>query len=210
MKNDIPIFAIDFEGSKALGIVEYGIVEVVNSQIARTFSAICRPRKNIPQNDSKFFDISNDEALNCAPFESACELFSSLRQSGIFAAHNRSTEDTLLRSHIPSPGRVRNFLIASDTLEWAPWLDSRDFAKYLAPDIASEKLSDAIASLKLTEELNALAKTVCAPRRATWHRALFDALASALIIKKALQQMQSFDEILNIANVKNRGELGLF
>lgn len=203
MKNDIPIYAIDFEGSKTLGIVEFGIVGILDGEIFESHSAICSPKKQISKTDAKFFDISNELANRYAPFESHCDLFSSLRSNGIFAAHNFATEDSLIRSHIPSPGRVKNHFTSCDTLTWSPWLDSRIFAKFLNPSLESEKLSDVIASLNLNDELQTYAQKICKKNRAKWHRALFDALASALIIKSALSKIKDINQLKILANIKD-------
>lgn len=203
MKNETPIYAIDFEGSKSIGIVEYGIAEILGGKITRTFSAVCAPKKSIPLKDAKFFGISNEFAQKFAPFEAHCELFSELRARGIFAAHNHSTEDSLLRCHIPSPGRVKDFLNGRDTLAWAPWLDSRKFAKFLNPSLSSEKLSDSILQLNLSDKLSLCAEKFCDKTRAKWHCALFDAIASALIIAKALEHIESPESLEAFADLKD-------
>ena len=209
MKNETPIYAIDFEGSKSLGIVEFGIAEILRGKVSKVYTAICAPQRAISPKDAKFFGISNEFAKTFAPFEAHCELFCDLRSRGIFAAHNHSTEDTLLRSHIPSPGRVKNFFTAMDTLAWAPWLDSRDFAKFLKPDLKSEKLSECIRELNLQDRLKKSAERFCESSRADWHRALFDALASAEIISAALEKLSDFSELKEFAPGANQGEIFL-
>lgn len=209
MKNDTPIYAIDFEGSKSLGIVEYGVAKILRGEVTEVYTAICAPKRAISPKDEKFFGISNKTARTFAPFEAHCDLFSQLRSIGIFAAHNHSTEDTLLRTHIPSPGRVRNFFCARDTLSWSPWLDSRDFAKFLKPDLKSEKLSECVRELKLQDRLKESAERFCDSSRATWHRALFDALASAEIISAALERLSDFNELKKIAPDANQSEFFL-
>lgn len=209
MKNDTPIYAIDFEGSKSLGIVEYGVAEILRGEVTEVHTAICAPKRAISSKDEKFFGISNKTARNFAPFEAHCDLFSQLRSSGIFAAHNHSTEDSLLRSHIPSPGRVKNFFTGMNTLAWAPWLDSRHFAKYLKPALTSEKLEDCIRELGLLEKLQDSANKFCDSSRSTWHRALFDALASATIISAALQKLDDFCDLKNFTPDAKQGEFFL-
>ena len=194
MKNPVPIYAIDFEGSKSLGIVEFGVAGLFEGEVFAAKTAMCAPRSRISAKDAAFFGITNEEASSHPPFESHAGFFSEMRAGGILAAHSFHTEDSLLRSHIPSPGRVPDFLSGGDTLAWGPWLDSRLAAKALMPGLDSEKLSSAISALGLLEELDAAALSMCPPGRAKWHCALYDALASALIIKKSLALFGSLDE----------------
>ncbi len=206
MKNEIPIYAIDFEGSKKLGIVEFGIVGILCNEIFMSETAICAPKSEISKRDADFFGITNAQASKYPPFETYADLFSELRSKGIFAAHNASVEDSLLRSYIPSPGIVTNFFNTKSVLTWAPWLDSRNLAKEFCKDANSEKLSDVIEFLKLEEELNAYAEKICAPARKKWHCALYDALACALIIKHTLPQTKDLNTLACILGVKNQTE----
>ena len=119
MKNEIPIYAIDFEGSKAIGIVEFGVAGILNGDIFFSETKICAPKKSIDLKTRKITGITDSLAGQNPPFEAHCEMFSSLRQNGIFAAHNFHTEDSLLRHYIPSAGRVKNFFTGKDTLSRA-------------------------------------------------------------------------------------------
>ncbi|MBO6103380.1 MAG: hypothetical protein J6P03_09045 [Opitutales bacterium] len=199
MKNGVPIYAIDFEGSKGAGVVEFGAVGIFEGEIFFSETSICAPRAKIDFRSEKLTGISNAEASKHPPFESFAETFISMRQNGLFAAHNFSAEDSMLRSHIPSPGRVKNFLDSSETLSWAPWLDSIAFAKFLDGALQSLKLSSAASALGITAELDARAAALCPAGRAKWHCALYDALACALIIKKALEKIEDFGELKKIA-----------
>lgn len=209
MKNEIPIFLIDFEGSKKLGVVEYGMVCVWRNQIVSSDTAICRPLQKISKKDEDFFDITNDEAFACLPFESAYELFADARGRGIFAAHNCGTEDSLLRMHIPSPGKVSDFFMEKETLSWSPWIDTRHLAKFLNQGLDSEKLSNVIQDFGLQNHLDGLAKMHCPPERAKWHCALYDALASALILQSALEKINDLHELASICKRPNKRDMFL-
>lgn len=106
MKN-IPVFAIDFEGSSKIGIVEYGVAELADGEIVSAHTRICAPKRKIPRRDAEFFGISNDVAEKRAPFSDDLPLFCRMRSRGIFMAHNAPVEDSLLRAALPSPGMVR-------------------------------------------------------------------------------------------------------
>ena len=204
MKNEIPIFAIDFEGSKSIGIVEFGAVGILNGEIFFSRGGMCAPEKSIDIKTQKITGITNELAAQNPRFEAHCELFAQMRSRGIFAAHSFHTEDSLLRHYFPCPCRVKNFFTNSDTLSWGPWLDSRVLARKLISS-PSEKLSELISALNLDGELNFYAQKICAPTRAKWHCALFDALASALIIKAALPHFADMAALAEFSGIENSG-----
>lgn len=180
---DIPIFAIDFEGSKKIGIVEYGIVKILKGEILECHTRICLPKQKISKKDSDFFNITNAETSDKKPFIDDVEKFRAFRSEGVFASHNSSVEDSLLRAQTPTPGFVPDFFNAQKkSSSWGPWIDTLPLSKTLYPSIKSAGLSDLISALRLENNLNLLAKTHCPANRRKPHCALFDALACALLI----------------------------
>lgn len=212
---DIPIFALDFEGSKKIGIVEYGVVEILNGEILRCHTRICAPLGKISQKDSDFFGISNECANLQKPFIDDIEIFRSFRNAGVFASHNSSVEDSMLRAHTPSPGIVQNIWEnEKKSASWGPWIDTLRLSKKLYPSIENAKLSELINALRLEKELLCLAKTHCPQKRRNWHCALFDALACALIIAH-LYKIPEFENLdilwlLQHSGNKNFGQPALF
>lgn len=84
------------------------------------------------------------------------------------AAHNASTEKKILKNLAP----LHHF---------GPWLDTLVLARHLLPASPDHTLSAACTALGLLPKLS----TLC-PNR-TWHDALYDAFASALLLERALQ-----------------------
>ena len=184
MKNiKIPIFVIDFEGSRKIGIVEYGVAKIFGGKIVTTSTSICAPKSNIPVADSNIFDITTSSASKFPPFESHLQHFCDMRNCGIFAAHNAVAEDTMLRDALPVAPIGINPLTNTQTTTWAPYIDTCTLAKTLFK-LKSAKLADVIKSLNLEEELYKEAEKYCPTNRRKWHCALFDAIASALILIK--------------------------
>ena len=184
MKNiKIPIFVIDFEGSRKIGIVEYGVAKICGGEIVSTATNICAPRTNIPLPDSNFFNITTSTAIKFPPFEEHLQYFCNMRKSGIFAAHNAVAEDTMLRDALPVAPIGINPLTRTQTTTWAPYIDTCTLAKTLFK-LKSVKLADVIKSLSLEDELNTEVQKYCPIDRRKWHCALFDAIASALILIK--------------------------
>lgn len=66
--------------------------------------------------------------------------------------------------------------------DWGPWIDTRALYAAIYPDLKSHSLGELIRTFALTEPLAQLAAEHCpAPRRKA-HCALYDALASALLL----------------------------
>ena len=83
------------------------------------------------------------------------------------AAHNASTEKKILKKLAP----LHTF---------GPWLDTLVLARHLLPAAPDHTLAAACTALGLLDRLD----TLCPDR--TWHDALYDAYASALLLELAL------------------------
>ncbi len=183
MKNiNIPILAVDFEGSRKIGVVEFAAAKIERGEVVGMYTSICAPKTKIPQRDAEFFGIGNAEAFAHKPFSEHIGEFCKMRKSGIFMAHNASVEDGLLRDAVPAPAIVPDFARGGQIAAWSPWLDTCALLKRLFPDLESAKLSAAIDAFSLRERLDALAEKFCPPRRRKWHCAPYDALACALLL----------------------------
>jgi len=193
MKNiNIPIFVIDFEGSKELGVVEYGIVELYAGEIISCKTGFCTPRKLPSSREAMALEISEiklSDLDSMERFENLIPEFKAMRNRGLFAAHNAAFEDAMMRSYIPSPCEVPDFVSSNKTVyTWGIWLDSFQFVRNIYPSLKSAKLSDAIMALGFLEKLESLAEKHCPDTRRKWHCALFDALASALLFTEICSQ----------------------
>ena len=215
MKNiNIPIFAIDFEGSRKIGVVEYAAVAILNGEIADMKTSICAPKIKIPQRDADFFGIDNAEAARHKPFSARVCEFCDMRKSGIFAAHNAAVEDSLLRDALPSPSIVPNFIGGGNNADWSPWIDSCALVKNIFPSLASAKLSAAIDAFGLKPQPDSLAEKFCPPNRKVWHCAPYDALACAIIITHicGLDGFESVtaDWLVKYSSAKSENSANLF
>ena len=65
---------------------------------------------------------------------------------------------------------------------WGPWLDTLSIYRRLYPDLDSYQLNALIDLFQLAEPLNQLAQEYCPKERIRYHCALYDALASALLL----------------------------
>jgi len=197
MKNiKTPIFAIDFEGSKNIGIVEYGVAEIFGGRIRSCATRICAPKTAITPADAKFFDISDARARQNPPFIDDILSFCDMRKRGIFAAHNAVAEDTMLRDALPVAPPTFDELTGKTCASWSPFIDTCVLSKKLF-GLKSSKLSDVVNALGLTAELDARAAEFCPTDRRKWHCALYDAIACALILIKIC----SFDGFENVSQL---------
>lgn len=184
-----PIHFIDFEGSRQSGVVEYGVVTLLGHRIEATFSRLCAPVGTISDRDRQQHGISEELAGGEALFEAEWKLFSGLRESGPLCAHNVTVEDGLLRGIWPYPRSSPDFSDeAQMTTSWGPWLDTLQLYRRIYPQLESHKLGDLMKLFDLEAELTVQAGRYCPPKRGRYHCALYDALASALLLKRLYQE----------------------
>ena len=182
---DTPIHVIDFEGSRQSGVVEYGYVTLENAEIVDSQTRICAPVGTITDLDRGQHGISEGRASKHALFELEWSLFARLRQSGAFCAHNASVEDGFLRAVWPCPRTSPNFAEPGQvTATWAPWLDTLHIYRQVYPQLENHKLQALIEIFDLQTALDAQAVTICPKERRRYHCALYDALASALLLRR--------------------------
>src|SRR5690606_28734856 len=88
-----PIHFIDFEGSAASGILEYGVATVVGGRVADAQTRLCRATGRVRAEDVAVHGIEPEAVAGRAPFSEEFELFAGLRESGPLAAHFAGVEN---------------------------------------------------------------------------------------------------------------------
>lgn len=183
--SETPIHVIDFEGGRQSGIVEYGVVTLLGTEIVAVQTRLCAPIGTITDRDRLHHGISEDEVAAEEHFEKDWAYFSNLREKGPFCAHSAAVEDGLLRSVWPYPRNSPNFAKEGEYAAiWGPWLDTLQLYRnvYLQP--SSYKLSELIGEFGLQAALDELADLYCPEKRRRFHCALYDAFASTLLLKR--------------------------
>jgi len=184
-----PIHVIDFEGSRQSGIVEYGVATVVDAKITAVHTRICAPVGTISDMDRAQHGIHEEQANACEPFDREWSLFSGLRDGGPFAAHNVAVEAGLIRTVWPHPRACPNFAEPGVRLaDWGPWLDTLPLYRRVYPGLESYGLEALINTFGLQAELDAQAKALCPSKRQKYHCALYDAMASALLLARLFSE----------------------
>lgn len=152
---DLTIRVIDFEGTRASGIREYGVVELKNFEIVGSVT--------------EFVDETTKTHV--------LDFFTEIRENSVFAAHEARVEDSLLRNLSP----VAKFNGKFD--DWGPWLDTKKLYMQFFKNVESYELSYLITTFGLLNELKILAEKYCPENRRKFHSALYDAIAAALLLK---------------------------
>ena len=183
---DIPIYVIDFEGSTQTGIIEYGIVGLLNGEIFETHTKICKSFAKISEMEFLLHKISFEETADKQPFSDNIDLFIEKRKKGPFCAHNAIFEEKLLASNFPVVHNIPTFFDNIPRLGWGPWVDTYSIYRRSFPKLKKFTLSALINSFTLSEKLYSIAKSLCPPTRCNYHCALFDAIASALLLNNFL------------------------
>jgi DNA polymerase III epsilon subunit-like protein len=187
-----PVFFIDFEGSRASGILEYGVVTLLCGRVTATLTRLCAPAGSVRAEDTEVHGLSEESLVGCAPFSADWELFAGRREKGPFAAHYSGAENSLLKSVWPFPRGSPDFARPGETsAEWGPWIDSGRIYEQLYPSLESGRLESLVAACGLQAELDSLAAAQCPPGRIRYHAALYDALAGALLLGSLARHPQT-------------------
>ena len=186
-----PLHIIDFEGSLHSGIVEYGVCTLEPSGITGLHTRLCRPSRSVSQRETAVHGLDDRSLAASTPVSEDWDLFTSLRRTGVFAAHGAGTEASLLRAVWPYPGSVPDWSgQGRNVVDWGPWIDTERVARSLAPHAharAGGTLGSLIEAVGLMDSLEAQARILCPADRRRWHCAPYDALATALLLAHLLQ-----------------------
>ena len=192
------IHIIDFEGSPNTGVLEWGMVSIQGERILEAKTRLCGTEKSIDTIESQQHGITSELVVECPAFEKDFDLFAKLRKSGPLCAHNASVEDRFLKNTWSYTRQVPDFSNPEENkllTSWGPWLDTLPIYRRLYPDLDNYQLNTLIHLFSLEETLNALARIYCPKERIRYHCALYDALASALL----LQRLFTLKELNNLS-----------
>lgn len=178
-----PIHFIDFEGSLASGILEYGVVTLRAGGIVDARTRLCRATGVVRAEDVAVHGIEARDVAGVAPFAEDFDFFAGLRETGPLAAHFANAENTLIKSVWPYPRTSPDFAREQGMVtDWGPWIDTGRLYPQFYPTLTSARLEDLVAVFGLQAELETAAARWCPPERRRYHAALYDALAGALLL----------------------------
>jgi DNA polymerase III epsilon subunit-like protein len=180
-----PIHFLDFEGSLASGILEYGVATLVGGRIVETRTRRCRATGRVRPEDAAVHGLHEADLASSLPFAADWEYFAGLREGGPLAAHFAGVENALLKAVWPYPRISPDFARPGErTTEWGPWIDTGPLCAQLLPGLPSGRLADLVTAGGLQPELDRRAAGLCPPDRRHYHAALYDALAGALLLAR--------------------------
>lgn len=182
---DIPIHVLDFEGGSRTGIVEYGVATLLGGEVVSVKTRLCAAQAPIPILDTQCHGLRESDLAGARPFGDESENFLSLRDTGLFAAHHAQVEQGMLKAVWPYPRAVPDFASpgSASVADWGPWIDTHRLSVKWYPTLSEHKLSGLMRWFSLEKKLAPLAEKFCPPKRRKYHCALYDALASALLLR---------------------------
>src|SRR5262245_57087508 len=135
------IHFIDFEGARACGILEYGVVTLVRGEIVEAGTRLCSAVGRVRAEDTAIHGLREEALAAQPPFSNDWEFFAGLRERGPLAAHYAGVENGLLKSVWPYPRSSPDFARPGERLiDGGPWIDSaRPYAQFY-PQLGSGKL----------------------------------------------------------------------
>jgi DNA polymerase-3 subunit epsilon len=180
---DQPIFFLDFEGSRASGVLEYGMATLLGGRVTAVHTRLCAATGRIRPEDTRVHGLREETLAGCAPFSDDWDLFADRREEGPLGAHYAGVENALLKAVWPYPRTSPDFVRpGASVIDWGPWIDTATIYAQLYPRLESGGLEAVVAACGLQAELDALARLHCPPGRMGYHAALYDALAAALLL----------------------------
>ena len=172
------IHFIDFEGSVASGILEYGVVSMKGGEIVDTETRRCRATGRVREEDVAVHGLAAAALEGEAPFGDEFDRFAQLRGTGPLAAHFAQAENTMIKSVWAYPRQSPDFLrLGNSMADWGPWVDTGRLYPQLYPGLESAKLGNVVQRCGLQAELDEAAEQYCPADRRQYHAALYDALS---------------------------------
>lgn len=149
-------------------IIQLAIVFIENNSIVNTFNSFINPEKPIPLFIQDLTKIKDADVAHAPRFEEIASQVLDLLQDHIFVAHNIHFDLPFLQKELTRVGLPKLICKSMDTVE---------FAKLMFPNMYSYKLQD------IATELHIELKSA--------HRADDDALATAYLLLKCMEQLSS-------------------
>lgn len=186
-----PVFFVDFEGSRASGVLEYGVATLLGGRIVETQTRLCAATGRVRPEDTAVHGLRAETVAAERPFADEWEFFASLRERGPLAAHYAGVENALLKAVWPYPRNSPDFARPGErAIDWGPWIDTARIYAQLYPSLDSGRLEALVAACGLQAELDAAAALHCPPARRRYHAALYDALAGAVLLSSLARDPQ--------------------
>lgn len=152
-------------------MIQFALVIMEDWQVTKKFSTFIHPGKSIPLFIQDLTNITDKDVANAQPFEMYAHKIYELLQDTIFVAHNTDFDLSFLQAEFKRAGLPKWYGKKIDTVE---------LAKLLFPMSLSYKLGDLAGDLNIPLE--------------SAHRADDDALATAYLLKRCWEELQTLPQ----------------
>ena len=182
------LHVVDFEGTRASGIIEVGVVTCAGGRWRQVATEFCRATGPVVAADRRTHGLRGTEGAEIFARPAQWETWVARRREGILVAHHAPVEAGLLAAAWPYPPYGPDWREPGrEVATWGPWLDTRRLAAAVWPGMETYGLGSLVATLGYQADLDALAATACPAGRRHYHCALYDALAAAVLLRAAAE-----------------------
>ncbi|MBU1096620.1 MAG: GIY-YIG nuclease family protein [Bacteroidetes bacterium] len=173
---------LDFEttgtAARTSRVIEIGVVKVKNLKIIDTYSTLINPEVEIPYFITQLTGIKTEDVIDAPKFDSVINELINFIGESVIVAHNLAFDYSFLQSE---------FQIAGCELPNNSTLCTLKLARKLYPELQSKSLGSLVKHFRI--------------RNKDAHRALSDAMATAKILIKMLEESKrehNFESITDI------------
>lgn len=100
-------------------------------------------------------------------------------------------------------GTEKRFLRAFPAHGFGPWVDTLHLSRAAYPELTDYSLGNICDSLNLTDEIDQLAKTASEDHTITWHDALYDSIASIVLLRHIVHTFSLQDSQISLLTQPN-------
>ena len=174
MENEVVVFDLETTGLNVneCEIIEIGAVKMRNGEVIETFDTLIKPKAPIPPDATAINNITDEMVSECLGIEKVFPDFYKFIDGCVLVAYNIEYDYGCLKAYGDKNGYVIN----------NRQVDALKLAKKALPEYKSHKLGKVVKVLNITLD-NA-------------HRALFDTIATAEVLKVTLNMLTDEDKRL--------------
>ncbi len=170
--NTVVVFDLETTGLNVneCEIIEIGAVKMVGGHIVETFDTLIKPKEPIPEDATKVNNITNEMVAECLNIDQVFPDFYKFIDGAVIVAYNIDYDYNVLKAY----GDKNGYVIDNRQV------DALKLAKRALPQYKSHKLGKVVKVLGIQLD-NA-------------HRALFDTVATAEVLKVCLNMLTDEDK----------------
>ena len=191
--NSIKFAAIDFESS---GFGEDGTDEAIQIGIAAMENGEIDPKSSLREFISPQQQRPISDAAYAVHRIAENDLIGAPKLISLWPQIRRALSHRVVVAH--GAGTEKRFLRAFPLHGFTQWVDTLKVARTLLPKAPSHSLGDLIDSLDLEAEI----RTICPSL--SWHDALYDAVASLVLLRYLVRERLPPNTALNLIGIPNQ------